>query len=293
MNAKTSLLFTFQILLSVHVNGQMNINAGNDTTICMCGDTIRLGGNPTANGGTEPYTYKWELMPVYYYDYRISASELLDDSTSANPIINCYPFINDTVTLILTVTDADFNSKTDSVKIIISSINLVHLVYFRPTINQGDSVQLKPLNIFNGIAPFSYHWTPETGLSNPNIKNPFAKPDTSTRYTCLVTDAIGCSAKDINDVVVTTTGISDLKQSKHSSIVFPNPITSDSQIQVNNPSKGKLNIKVVNIHGQVILDDWFYSDIYYIGKKINESGNYLFSIKNDNELLTTGKFIKQ
>ncbi|HRX12697.1 MAG TPA: T9SS type A sorting domain-containing protein [Draconibacterium sp.] len=292
MNTKIILFLIFLISFSTQVNGQLTVNAGNDTTACMCRDTIRLGGNPTANGGKEPYTYKWELMPVYFYDYRILTSELLNDSTTSNPFIDCGIIVNDTVTLVLTVTDADFNSKTDSVKIIISSVSNVHVLYFSPEINLGDSVQLNPLNIYNGIAPFTYQWTPETGLSNPNVKNPYAKPGISTRYTCLVTDAIGCTAKDINDVVVIPTGISDLHKLKHSAIVFPNPVTSESQIKFSNPTKEKLNIKVVNSKGQLIINDWFNSDLYDIGKKINQSGNYIYRINNEKELLSTGTFLK-
>lgn len=35
----------------------------------------------------------------------------------------------------------------------------------------------------------SYHWTPDTGLSNPDIPNPIAKPDQTTTYLVEVTDA--------------------------------------------------------------------------------------------------------
>jgi hypothetical protein len=293
MNTKYVLISTLLLTFAFQVNGQLTVNAGRDTTSCMCRDTIQLGGNPTAWGGKEPYIYTWELMPIYYYDYLILASDLLIDSTSVNPIIDCGDLINDTVTFILTVTDADLNSKKDSVNIIISSIAWVHLMYFRPTINQGDSVQLKPLNIYNGIAPFTYKWTPETGLSNPIIRNPYAKPDTSLRYTCLVTDAIGCSAKDINDVVVIPTGISELTNSTYSSTVYPNPIASNSIIKTSNPLNEKRRIKVFNLNGQVLFEDWFYSDNYNIGKEINQNGFYYFIIKNDKEILTTGKFIKK
>jgi hypothetical protein len=292
VKAKTKLLFVFLMPLAIQVNGQLTVNAGNDTTLCMCTDTLRPGGNPTASGGMEPYSYKWELLPVYFNDYQIQASELLNDSTSANPLIDCSTLVNDTVTLVLTVTDADFNSIKDSVKIIISSISFIHAMYIRPTINQGDSVQLRPANIINGIAPFSYQWTPETGLSDPNIRNPYAKPDTTTRYICIVTDALGCSATDLNDVIVIPTGISKFKKPKFASVVFPNPITPDSQIQFSNPSNKKLNILVVNLKGQVILDDWYYSDNYDIGRKINRPGTYFYSIKDEKEILTTGKFVK-
>jgi gliding motility-associated-like protein len=42
------------------------------------------------------------------------------------------------------------------------------------------------LSISGGV---SYHWTPSTGLSNPNIPNPIAKPEATTTYYVEGTDA--------------------------------------------------------------------------------------------------------
>jgi hypothetical protein len=293
MNAKNILIYIFLLSFAIHVNGQLNVDAGKDTTLCMSKEILQLGGNPTASGGKEPYIFKWELMPVYDENYRIPASEILNDSTSANPIIDSFSAINDTITLVLTVTDADFNSKKDSVNVIISSIAIIHLSYLHSSINQGDSVLLKPQNVFNGISPFFYSWTPETGLSNPIIRNPYAKPDTSIRYTCLVTDALGCSSRDNYDVKVIPTGISELSNSTYYSSVYPNPIDLNSIIKTFNPLNEKRKIKVLNLNGQVLFEDWFYSDIYDIGKKINQDGLYFFRIRNDREILATGKFIKK
>lgn len=57
-----------------------------------------------------------------------------------------------------------------------------------------DSVQL---DVFggSGATNIQYTWTPSTGLSNPNIRNPKANPDVSTTYTVLVNDG-GCTATD-------------------------------------------------------------------------------------------------
>jgi hypothetical protein len=296
MKATLIFLFFFLLTAAFRLNGQLTVNAGIDTIFCSGSGDLKLGGNPTASGGVEPYTYKWELLPVYAHDQRIWAYWLINDSTSANPSLKSlgYSRLNDTVTFVLTVTDADFDSKTDSIKIIISNITWRYLMYYGPTINQGDSVQLTPSNIYNGIPPFSYQWTPETGLSDPYIRNPYARPDTSTRYTCIVTDAIGCSADDSNDVFVIPTGIPHLYEQKYSSIIFPNPLTFDSKIEIANLSNEKLTIIVVNMSGQVVLIDWFYSDTYNIGEKITKTGSYLYVIRNSyNEILSGGKFTKQ
>jgi gliding motility-associated-like protein len=50
---------------------------------------------------------------------------------------------------------------------------------------KGDTVQLQA---YGGE---TYRWTPQAGLSNPNIANPVVKPDTSTTYTVIVKDKCG------------------------------------------------------------------------------------------------------
>jgi gliding motility-associated-like protein len=54
---------------------------------------------------------------------------------------------------------------------------------------RSSSVQLKPVI---GGDVISYLWTPATGLSDPNIRNPIAKPETTTDYTLTVVSATGC-----------------------------------------------------------------------------------------------------
>lgn len=50
----------------------------------------------------------------------------------------------------------------------------------------------------NATAPgaTTYSWSPATGLSNPTIGNPVASPTSTTTYTVMVTDALGCSGSD-------------------------------------------------------------------------------------------------
>ncbi len=59
----------------------------------------------------------------------------------------------------------------------------------------GNSAQLAASS-GNGVAPFTYSWSPASSLSNPTIANPVASPTASTTYTVTVTDASGCSGTD-------------------------------------------------------------------------------------------------
>ncbi|MFM9951869.1 MAG: hypothetical protein ACKV1O_28320, partial [Saprospiraceae bacterium] len=53
----------------------------------------------------------------------------------------------------------------------------------------GASVQLTP-DISGGTEPYSYLWTPATGLSCTTCRFPFASPNTTTTYQLTVTDAL-------------------------------------------------------------------------------------------------------
>lgn len=61
--------------------------------------------------------------------------------------------------------------------------------------DDGSSATLSA-QIAGGNPPFSYHWTPETGLNDPFSPTPIAAPSTTTTYTVTVTDAAENSAQD-------------------------------------------------------------------------------------------------
>jgi len=66
------------------------------------------------------------------------------------------------------------------------------------TICLGNSVTL---NASGGMLQATYIWNPPTGLNNPFIKNPIAKPDTTTKYIVTVNDTNGCN--DTVSVLIT------------------------------------------------------------------------------------------
>jgi gliding motility-associated-like protein len=50
---------------------------------------------------------------------------------------------------------------------------------------------------FPGSTGYSYHWSPATGLTNPDIATPFATAGANTKYTLTVTNNLtGCSSSD-------------------------------------------------------------------------------------------------
>jgi len=69
-------------------------------------------------------------------------------------------------------------------------------------IGQGEGIELSPTSPDNGIV--SYTWTPAEGLSNPNIANPIASPDTLITYYLEVVNSNGCVGTDSITIDVTT-----------------------------------------------------------------------------------------
>ena len=97
-------------------------DAGIFTSICF-GDSLQIGGTPSASGGVGLYTYLWDPVST------------LNDATQPNPIAN--PTVS--TTYLLTVTDGNGCISTDATTI---SVNPMLLTLTTDTICSNDSVLL-------------------------------------------------------------------------------------------------------------------------------------------------------
>ncbi len=68
----------------------------------------------------------------------------------------------------------------------------------------GDSIQLSPLIMICGAAPYTYSWTPTGSLSDPTIANPNAGPLVNTTYYITVTDSGGMISTDSVTITIDT-----------------------------------------------------------------------------------------
>ncbi len=168
-----------QATVTVTVNPKPTITLSN-AEICQ-GDTVRIGAE--AQGGTPPYSYSW------------SPATGLSDPNVAQP----EAFPQATTEYTVTVTDAKGCSVQGSVTVTVNP---------KPTITlsdvevcQGDTVQIGA-EAQGGTPPYSYSWSPATGLSDPNVAQPEAFPQATTEYTVTVTDARGCSVEHSVTVTV-------------------------------------------------------------------------------------------
>lgn len=84
------------------------------------------------------------------------------------------------------------------------------------SIPPGGSAQLNG-TVSGGSTPYTYSWSPSTGLSSTQLPNPVANPSDNIVYILTATDHTGCSASDnvkiavsLNLPAVTTTPVSDI-----------------------------------------------------------------------------------
>lgn len=148
--------------VSVVVNQLPVVDAGPDSTICANSSLVLQ--------ATGADAYLWSPIVT------------LNDPQSASPTAS--PLLETTYTVV--GTDVNGCSNSDSVTI---SIFGVVAISGDEIICLNDSVQA---NVAGGS---SYNWTPTTGVSNPNISNPYLSPSENTVYTIDVTSAFGCEAQ--------------------------------------------------------------------------------------------------
>ncbi|MEA3447847.1 MAG: PKD domain-containing protein, partial [Bacteroidota bacterium] len=136
-------------------------DAGVDTTICA-NTSVQIGSDPVSG-----YDYQW-------WD----PDNSLDDTSIANPTASPTASVT---TYHLLVIDSNGCQNRDSVTVVMMNSAFVD-AGSDVEICYGDTVQ-----IGMGLIEWqSYEWTPEHGLSDPNIPNPIASPDSTTIYTVSV-----------------------------------------------------------------------------------------------------------
>ena len=162
------------LLLSLGTNAllaQLTANAGHDTTICV-GDTVILGGNPTATGGTPPYTYNW------------GPSASISSVTISNP----YTTTNVTTTYTVTVTDNLNNTATASITVTVNPLPQLDF-WSSNSFNScfGAHNGSVCVTVVGEAPPFTYLW------SNSSTTQCIASL-AAGNYTVTFTDTNGCRA---------------------------------------------------------------------------------------------------
>jgi hypothetical protein len=293
---KTSFLTIFAIIMFLFPfksQAQLEIDAGEDMIVCnnwYIADTVILGGNPSANGGTAPYTYAWHREPSYIFGH--TASYFLNDTTIANPqLINPgAPF-----TLYLTVTDNTGNSAKDSVYIDFYNYDVI-LGYMEYDIMQGDSIFLSGWGGpgGGGTPPYTFVWRPNEGLEDSTSLSFWAKPSYSVAYYISQIDANDCefSHPASYHISVIPSGNNEI-QSNETFSISPNPTQNTISIKSDKKRSDDLRYIIYNSDGKLVLTTTSNKENLTIDLQNLKNGTYILHILKNESVIFSDKLIKQ
>lgn len=136
------------------------------------------------SGGVMPYAFFWQPTT--------RVSDPRSSQTSAAPL--------STTQYTVTVFDAADQRAAASVVVHVTTLALIATAD-PEVINVGDSSQLIAA-VSGGTWPYTFSWSPATGLSATDIQDPIATPSVTTTYTVVITDSGGLQASDAIQVTV-------------------------------------------------------------------------------------------
>jgi len=286
------LLLMFLLFYNGYIGySQLTVDAGPDQAVCINlndMDTITLGGNPTASGGSGAYTYCWETL--YHLPFSQNswyASDILDDTTSANPKL--VHAIGSELVFHLTVHDEEEISAVDSCKVIFSE-KMYSLMEYNFYVPRGDSTILYYYDLIGSKLPLdSIAWIPQSGVSSPHDPCTWVHPDTSTSYAVYIRDTAGCygtSAPAYHVYVVPA----ELNESTtpRLEIVYN---MQEQQLQITGWKNmgGQLILSLYSLSGNLLLDKVLTEDIiplYYIDEPM-----VIYTLINEQRLICSGKLV--
>lgn len=119
-----------------------------------------------------------------------------------------------TYTLQVTATNGCTNTATSTIN---QPIAVIPSISGNFNICKGTSTNITA-NVSGGVVPYTYNWTPSTGLNSTNTASVIANPTLTTTYSLSVTDANGCigtettsinivSNKNIGGTITNTAGV--------------------------------------------------------------------------------------
>jgi len=165
----------------ITVYAKPTATASSNSPICE-GNTIQLTGGP--DGMT---SYNWTGPNGF-------------SNGSQNPTIPNATTLN-AGTYYLRVTDGGCTSDPASTVVVVNESPTADAGADWQIIQGGSVVIGGSPTASGGTPPYTYSWTPTTGLNDPGIANPTASPAVNTTYTVTVIDSMGCT--DSDDVTVT------------------------------------------------------------------------------------------
>lgn len=219
-----------------------------DKFICK-GESVQIGGNPTAKGSLLPYSFYWfpNINP--------------DDSNSANPVVS-----PDTSTV--------YYLRVSTGSCILDTVSVKVTVWTLPVISKSDDIKIGYRESAQLWATGGevYMWEPGLGLSDNSVSNPLASPEATTTYNVYVTDTNGCESSAQVVVIV------------QNEIFVPNLFTPNGDGKNDNflvygTGIDKIRMRIFNTEGILVYETGDVKEATENGWNGNYKGNPLGSGK--------------
>ena len=244
------------------------VSAGPDQSACT-GDSVLLGGTPSATGGSGTYTYNWQ-PPIG-----------VSDPTVANPAAAA----SGTQAYTLTVTDTNGCVSTDQVTVTAASIN-ANFVF--------STNLLQAIFTNSTVGASSYLWDFGDGLTSTfaNPSHTYSSP--GTYNVCLTANPGGsCEDSICSTVTVSLVGVTPARQGVL--VVYPNPASgSDLHFALREMSLTEpVQIELYDAVGRLVrtYEGPAGQEIHTIRRNGLANGSYSYRLKGGEGVVFEGKII--
>lgn len=237
------------------INPISNINAGLDKSICI-GESLVLGGNPTAQNSLRDYKYLW--IP----------STGLDNPNIANPTAS--PTTSTEYQLV--VSTLNCKNLTDKIKINVHQTPII-------SVKSDTIVGTKQEFELWAKGANSYEWTPEFPLDDPSSNSPTASILENTIFSVIGYSEFGCQSDPENISIHVNNEIFI------PTLFSPNKDGNNDRFLVYGTGLSKLTIRIYNNWGKVVYRSNDNSEIQktgWDGKNKGENvpeGNYIWELE--------------
>ena len=156
----------------------------------------------------------------------------------------------------------------------------------------GKAVQLTAAVLTSDTTPvnYSYQWLPAAGLSNPNIKNPVANPQVTTRYQVHILNSNTSFCTDTASVLVRVQQATQVPEPLTQQVAVPNVITPNhdglNDYFVVRDLKPGTSLHIYNRNGQLSASFKEY-DNSWAGAGL-KSGTYFYILRNSSNEVKSG-----
>ncbi len=186
------------------------------TEIC---EGVPLNLSSSISNATPPYTYDWQGVGTF--SCTNCPATIVTDLFAGGP----YTFDFEVTDSLGCTADTSFDVTVNELPVVFAGGII--------TVCPSDSAQLDAI-AFNGWGPYTFAWTPTTGLSDSTIADPYTFNTNNVWYTVTVTDFLGCTSTP-DSVNILQYPIPTIQPSSADLCTSQIPLTNDFNVIGANP----------------------------------------------------------